>query len=190
MKNIISTLILALVTCLAMAQTSNIFRLGLFVGEGSGILGEFQHDKFGVELNLGYNELLYKYNYMDKYENGFKYFNHKGTYSTSFLFKFDNSFRKNGKFHYVLSAGTQGRIIANANYQFKNNNIPDVSVNDDPVSKNIWNMGICAYAGLKYETEKRLSVFADMGAYTEIVGKKWWTIPMFRIGASVSLNKN
>ena len=172
-----------------MAQNINNFRVGLFIGENSGILGEFQHDKFGLELNFGYNELLYKHSYMDKYENNFKYFNHKGTYSTSILFKFDNSFRKDGKFHYVLSAGTQGRIIANANYQFKNN-IPDISIIDDPVCKNIWNMGICAYVGIKYETEKRLSVFADMGAYTEIVGKQWWTIPVFRIGASFSLNNH
>ena len=188
MKNIVLTIILVLITGHVMAQSSNIFRLGLFVGESSGIFGEFQHSKFGVELNWGYNELLYKHNYMDKYENGFRYFSHKGTYSTSILFKFDNSFRKDGKFHYVLSAGVQGRIIANANYQFKND-VPDISIIVDPVCKNIWNMGICAYVGIKYETEKRLSVFADMGAYTEIVGKQWWTIPVFRIGASVSFPK-
>ena len=53
MKNIVLTIILVLITGHVMAQSSNIFRLGLFVGESSGIFGEFQHSKFGVELNWG-----------------------------------------------------------------------------------------------------------------------------------------
>lgn len=79
-KTAFTYFILFLISLNVLAQKvdKNNFSLGLFIGEGTGLLTNFSiSDKFEIEWNIAYNELFYKYGYTDKYPHsiGQKYNN-------------------------------------------------------------------------------------------------------------------
>lgn len=164
------------------------FSLGLFIGEGTGLLTNFRiSDKFEIEWNIAYNELFYKYGYTDKYPHyiGQKYNN---IYSSSLLLIYKNKFLGINKLIYHFAIGSQIRLITDYNEGMPDSIPPNVIIIDDPTPKNKIDLGIYSLVGFEYELNKNISVFFDLGAYIEIIDVFLWSNFQFRTGLIYRLN--
>ncbi|MDI3546216.1 MAG: hypothetical protein PWP68_1633 [Rikenellaceae bacterium] len=164
------------------------FSLGLFIGEGTGLLTNFRiSDKFEIEWNIAYNELFYKYGYTDKYPHyiGQKYNN---IYSSSLLLIYKNKFLGINKLNYHFAIGSQIRLITDYNEGMPDSIPPNVIIIDDPTPRTEIDLGISSLIGLEYELNKNISVFFDLGAYIEIIDVFLWSNFQFRTGLIYRLN--
>jgi hypothetical protein len=174
---------------LAQKTDKNNFSLGLFIGEGTGVLTNFSiSDKFKIEWNIAYHELFYKYEYTDKYPYlvSQKYNN---IYSSSLLLTYKNKFMGINKLNYHFAIGSQIRLIPGYCYQVKFDTIPpNVITINDPIIIDKIDLGINSLIGLEYELNKNISVFFDLGAYIEIIDVFLWSNFQFRTGLIYRLN--
>jgi hypothetical protein len=164
------------------------FSLGLFIGEGTGLLTNFRiSDKFEIEWNIAYNELFYKYGYTDKYPHyiGQKYNN---IYSSSLLLIYKNKFLGINKLIYHFAIGSQIRLITDYIQGMPDSIPPNVIIIDDPTPRTEIDLGISSLIGLEYELNKNISVFFDLGAYIEIIDVFLWSNFQFRTGLIYRLN--
>ena len=93
-KTAFTYFILFLISLNVLAQKvdKNNFSLGLFIGEGTGVLTDFSiSDKFKIEWNIAYHEIFYNYLYIKKYPD-FRYRNYTDIYSSSILLSYRNIF--------------------------------------------------------------------------------------------------
>ncbi|MDD3629769.1 MAG: hypothetical protein PHF55_01895 [Bacteroidales bacterium] len=164
------------------------FSLGLFIGEGTGLLTNFRiSDKFEIEWNIAYNELFYKYGYTDKYPHyiGQKYNN---IYSSSLLLIYKNKFLGINKLIYHFAIGSQIRLITDYIQGMPDSIPPNVIIIYDPTPRTEIDLGISSLIGLEYELNKNISVFFDLGAYIEIIDVFLWSNFQFRTGLIYRLN--
>ena len=164
------------------------FSLGLFIGEGTGVLTNFSiSDKFKIEWNIAYNELFYKYGYTNRNPHfiGQKYNN---IYSSSLLLIYKNKFMGINKLNYHFAIGSQIRLITDYNEGMPDSIPPNVIIIYDPTPKNKIDLGINSLIGLEYELNKNISVFFDLGAYIEIIDVFLWSNFQFRTGLIYRLN--
>ncbi|HOJ24269.1 MAG TPA: hypothetical protein PLE59_02555 [Bacteroidales bacterium] len=173
---------------LAQKTDKNNFSLGLFIGEGTGVLTNFSiSDKFKIEWNIAYNELFYKYGYTNRNPHfiGQKYNN---IYSSSLLLIYKNKFMGINKLNYHFAIGSQIRLITDYNEGMPDSIPPNVIIIYDPTPKNKIDLGINSLIGLEYELNKNISVFFDLGAYIEIIDVFLWSNFQFRTGLIYRLN--
>ena len=113
-KQLLKLLLFGFITIPAFAQETNKnnFSLGIFVGEGTGILTNFSfNDKLGIEWNIAYNELFYKYKYTDKNPNITNQ-RYNNIHSSSLLLNYKNNFFGINKLNYRFAIGGQMRLIS------------------------------------------------------------------------------
>ena len=173
---------------LAQKTDKNNFSLGLFIGEGTGVLTNFSiSDKFKIEWNIAYNELFYKYGYTNRNPHfiGQKYNN---IYSSSLLLIYKNKFMGINELNYHFAIGSQIRLITDYNEGMPDSIPPNVIIIYDPTPKNKIDLGINSLIGLEYELNKNISVFFDLGAYIEIIDVFLWSNFQFRTGLIYRLN--
>ncbi len=183
-------LILFLISINSFAQKidKNNFSLGLFIGEGTGVLTKFSiSDKFKIEWNIAYNEIFYKYRYTNKYSN---YISQKynNIYSTSLLLNYKNKFIGINKLEYHFAIGSQIRLITDFYQGIPVSTPPNTIVIDDPTTKNKIDFGISSLMGTEYWMTENVSVFFDLGAYIEIIDVFLWSNFQFRIGLMYRIN--
>lgn len=164
------------------------FSLGLFIGEGTGVLTNFSiSDKFEIEWNIAYNELFYKYGYTNKYPHHVNQ-KYNNIYSSSLLLIYKNKFMGINKLNYHFTIGSQIRLITDYNEGMPDSIPPNVIIIYDPTPKNKIDLGINSLIGLEYELNKNISVFFDLGAYIEIIDVFLWSNFQFRTGLIYRLN--
>ena len=191
MKKIAFTyFILFLISLNVLAQKTdkNSFSLGLFIGEGTGVLTNFSiSDKFKIEWNIAYHELFYKYKYTNKYPD---FINQKydDIYSSSLLLNYKNKFMGINKLDYHFAIGSQMRLITNFYQGIPASIPPNTIIIYDPKTINKIDLGISSLMGLEYGLNKNISVFFDLGAYIEIIDVFLWSNFQFRTGIMYCIN--
>ncbi len=171
----------------AQEESKNNISLGLFIGEGTGILTNFNFNKsLNLEWNIAYHELFYKYKYTTKYKH-ITNPQYDDIYSSSILFKYRNSITNDSKLNYSFAIGTQIRFLKGF-YATPITIPPDLIVIDDPEKRNKIDLGISSFIGLDYQLNKKFSLFADAGIYLEILDEFLWKNVQFRTGILYKLN--
>lgn len=159
---------------LAQKTDKNNFSLGLFIGEGTGVLTNFSiSDKFKIEWNIAYNEMFYKYRYTNKYSD-FISQKYNNIYSSSLLLNYKNKFMGINKLNYHFAIGSQMRLITDFYQGIPASIPPNTIIIDDPTTKNKIDLGISSLMGLEHGLNKNIFVFFDLGAYIEIKDVFLW----------------
>lgn len=189
-KTAFTYFILFLISLNVLAQKvdKNNFSLGLFIGEGTGVLTYFSiNDKFGIEWNISYNEMFYKYRYTNKYSD---FINQKynNIYSSSLLLNYRNKFMNNNKLDYHFAIGSQMRIITDFYQGIPVLTPPNTIIIVDPTTKNKIDIGISLLMGTEYCLTENISVFFDLGTYIEITDIFLWSNFQFRTGLMYRIN--
>ncbi|HPX76188.1 MAG TPA: hypothetical protein PLW77_06365 [Bacteroidales bacterium] len=173
---------------LAQKENKNNFGLGVFVGEGTGILANYSlNDKFKIEWNIAYHEIFYNYLYIKKYPD-FRYRNYTDIYSSSILLSYRNNFFGINKLNYRFTIGGQIRLITDFSEGIPVSMPPNTIIIIEPTLKNKIDFGISPLIGVEYEINKKFSTFLDFGAYIEIIDTFLWTNFQFRTGLMYHIN--
>ncbi|NLL29012.1 MAG: hypothetical protein GX259_09470 [Bacteroidales bacterium] len=189
-KQLLKLLLFGFITIPAFAQETNKnnFSLGIFVGEGTGILTNFSfNDKLGIEWNIAYNELFYKYKYTDKNPNITNQ-RYNNIHSSSLLLNYKNNFFGINKLNYRFAIGGQMRLISGFHKDWRIPTPPNTYIIDEPTVTNEIKLGVTSLIGAEYCINKNISAFLDLGVYSEIIDAFLWTNFQFRTGFTYNIN--
>ncbi|HOF06426.1 MAG TPA: hypothetical protein PLE59_01055 [Bacteroidales bacterium] len=204
LKIILFSLFLFSITAYSQSIKENYLGFGAYAGEGTGVFIDFKiSPKVNIEWDFAYHELFYKYDYLKKYNNAsLLHLDYNNIFSTSILINHKGEI-SNNKLYYYLAIGPQIRIIPK-HTTFFNENIslpPNLIIIDDPETNSYFEIGLNPLVGILYKFNNNLSIFGNIGTYTEIAETSsgnfkfytkdvfLWTNFQFRIGISYYLDK-
>lgn len=162
-------------------------RIGVYIGESAGFsFINTINEKNSYEFTLGLSDVLVEVDKSNKYVN-YKYYDYNNSFYTSLNWVYHGGVILQPKLAYNVKLGLCATVIPNAEYQIKNDDpmIIDeqlIFVIDDPVKKTDVDYGVNYLISMEYLKSKKLNLFFDVGAFTELSTKNLNTYPLFRIG--------
>ena len=180
------TILLGLATLSSLSQNnSRKLEIGLFIGEGTGILvNKPISNNLSLEFNAGINELFLDYKFIQKYEPSRINQEYDNIFNFSVNLIYQKTIKPNSPFIFRGGIGWQNRFVTNYKYELNPLIFPNWAGTTGPYRPLTINyyFGLNYFAGIGYKIKANLTSFIDVGGYSEVFFSSGWSNPQFRVG--------